>query len=121
MGACTKQSNTNSPKNHVTEAKKQSNKKQSGLRSRWAPKFVLSPTLCCQARNTLTRLRWSLFCLIYLLNKEPFSAYRLVKTIITWDCFSDCFVLDCFPFIFILFRTVLYGNVCADTSMSLKH
>ena len=69
--------------------------------------------ICWQACNTLARLRRSLFCTLYLLNKGQFSAFRHVETIITWDCFSDCFVSDCFffSFIFILSRTVLYWTV----------
>ena len=55
--------------------------------------------ICWQACSTLARLRRSLFCTLYLLNKGQFSAFRHVETIITWDCFSDCFVSDCFFFV----------------------
>ena len=107
-------------------AGKNSHTKQSGLRSRVcalrarrlfaALNVVLSPTLCWQARTTLARLRWSLFCCLYLLNKG-----RFFKTIISWDCFSNCFVLDCF-FSFSYFSgcfvlDYLYGTVYTDTIM----
>ena len=71
------------------------------LRRSPALNFVLSSTLCWQARNTLAWLRRSLFCSLCLMNKGQFSAYRFVK-IVTWDCFSDCFVTDCF---FVLSQT----------------
>ena len=48
---------------------------------------------------------------IVLMTKGQFSAYRFLKTIITWDCF----VLDCFMFIFNLFRVACYAAENPDS------
>ena len=111
----------NSPRNHVMKEKtvhcKTVRFKAAGGRASRRQQdlnFVLSPTLCWQARWRDCGIHYFVLC---LLNKGHFSACRLIKTIITCDCFvSDCFC----SFIFILFRTVLYwtfcmGPFCTDT------
>ena len=56
--------------------------------------FKSYPVLTCSQHVRATAAVSSFF--LCLLNKGQFSALWHVKTIFTWDCFSDCFVLDCF-------------------------
>ena len=98
----------NSPKDRVIK----NSMKEQTVRLKFAgSKFRIRSYPLWQARNTLARLRWSLICSFCLMNKGQLSAHRLVKLIITWDCFSDCFVTVFFVY-FHTFRTVLYWTVC---------
>ena len=101
--AYTKQSHTkhpiqNSSKNHEMK-EKQSNTKQSGLRSQvgalrarrsfaaiTGSKFrIKSYPLLASSQHVGAAA--AITCSLCLLNKGQFSAYRLVKTIITWEYF----------------------------------
>ena len=94
----------NSPKNHIMEEKTVQYKTvRFKVHIKSYPLLASSQHVGATAAVT--------FCLLCFLNKGQFLACRLVKTIINWDCFSDCFVSDFFLLIFILFRNVLYWIV----------